>query len=292
MCAVIIRIQFIGEIKKSPEYPLTAEHTEFFAASLTSSLKTRWFFRPKILDKSDLTATHNLLTSVVCNKGLIYFSGMYVSKILIDSNILTSPKSQFSILALKADSVGNILWATSGQGLGRIEYMDAVAGQLVYLSGNFRDSIKLGGQSKYSNSRSLDVFITKITDYSITRGQISNGSYCAGGTIKIPFSKFGVFDSANVFIAQLSVEEGNFEKHHELGRLKSHNDGVIIGKLPLFQVVSSKFYRIRIISTKPSIQSYYRTDTLRLLIYSRDKADAGLPETICKGDTLKLNTFG
>lgn len=282
-----------GNKKFIPEYPKSSDHTELFAASLTPNLIPRWFFRPKVLDKTDIGKDFNYLSSIAVSKGLLYFSGQYVSKILIDSNILTSPTNLFSIIIFKADSLGNILWATnSGQGGGRTYYLDAKLGQSVYAAGVYTDSIKLGSRSKYSYSKQFDVFITKITDYSITRGRVISGPYCAGDTIKIPYTKFGIFDTANVFIAQLSDENGDFDKHFELGRLKSNRDSTIIGKLPLFKVVSSGKYRIRIISTKPAIQSYYRTDTLRLLIYSRDKADPGPPETICKGDTLKLNTYG
>jgi hypothetical protein len=187
-----------------------------------------------------------------------------------------------------------VLWAASGRSNGGITAMSALAGESVFASGLFYDSLILGRFSKYTNdgTGNFDAFITKITDYSITRGQVSSGPYCAGDTIKIPFSKFGIFDSTNRFVAQLSDENGNFDNPYELGRLKTNKEGTIIGKLPLFQVISSKKYRIRVISTSPKIQSYYRTDTLRLLIYSKDKANPGLPETICKGDTLKLSTFG
>ena len=282
-----------GNKKITPQYPASADHTELFAASLTSSLTPRWFFRPKVLDKTDIVKFGNYLVSVVCSKGMLYFSGEYVSKILIDSNILTSPTNVFSIIVLKADSLGNILWATSsGNGGGRAYCMDAKAGQSVQVAGVFTDSIKLGKHSEYNNTKEFDVFVTKLTDYSITRGKVSSGPYCAGDTIKIPYTKFGVFDSTNVFVAQLSDENGNFDKSIELGRFKSNKDGTIIGKLPMFQVVTSKLYRIRILSTNPKIQSYYRTDTLRLLIFSKDKANPGKDETICKGDTVKLSTYG
>lgn len=281
--------------KLSPEYPSSADHDELFAASITFTLNPRWFFRPKILDKSDIFKRDaNQLTNVVCSNNLLYMGGTFSSKILIDSNKLSSKPGSRDNLILKFDSVGNVLWATSGRSNGGITAMSALAGESVFASGLFYDSLILGRFSKYTNdgTGNFDAFITKITDYSITRGQVSSGPYCAGDTIKIPFSKFGIFDSTNRFVAQLSDENGNFDNPYELGRLKTNKEGTIIGKLPLFQVISSKKYRIRVISTSPKIQSYYRTDTLRLLIYSKDKANPGLPETICKGDTLKLSTFG
>lgn len=276
--------------KIAPGYTTGTNQTELFVASLTTTLAPRWFFRPKIYDPKNYYFGGNSIVRSACSEGLLYFSGYFTTKIIIDSNILDA--GRWNILLFKADSLGNILWATKGgSGFGGAAAMDAIAGKSVFAGGRFTDTITLGKNSKISNG-GYDAFITKITDFSIIRGRVSSGPYCAGDTIKIPYTKFGIFDTANRFIAQLSDENGSFDKLYELGRLKSNKDGTIMGKLPLFKVVSSKLYRIRIISTSPKIQSYYRTDTLRLLIYSKDKADPGPPETICKGDTLKLNTYG
>ena len=120
-------------------------------------------------------------------------------------------------MLLKTDSLGNELWATQGHGgysLGVT--MDAFAGKSIYVGGQFSDTLTLGKFSRISNGGS-DAFITKITDYSITRGKVSSGPYCAGDTIKISYTKFGLFDSTNVFVAQLSDENGNFDKSIELG---------------------------------------------------------------------------
>ncbi len=291
--------QFSDTLKWGNQYIITQFKTgsanqkkEIFIASISSSLKPRWFFRPKLLDTLKTYAISNI-SKLVESGGYIYAGGYLMHKLLINGQVLKPTGSANSdVIILKADFLGNILWVTTGNGIGGTESMSAVSSQSVFAGGYFRDKIQLGKYMDnalgYENS-----WLTKITDFSITRGKVSSGPYCAGDTIKIPYIKLGDFDTANVFIAQLSDENGNFEAgYRELGRLKSNKDGTILGKLPLFNVSSSINYRIRILSTKPSVQSYYLRDTLRLLIYSKDKAYPGPPETVCMGDSIKLNTYG
>ena len=265
---------------------------ELFAASITTSFQPRWFFRPKLLDSLN-NKDGNSILKLVHSGGYIYYGGCFTSKIIINGNVLKQAGLGTDILLLKFDFLGNILWTTTGHSpAGQVWAMAAVSDQSVFAGGFFMDKIQLG---KYKDSIKgyEDGWLTKITDYSITRGKVSSGPYCAGDTIKIPYSKLGDFDTANVFIAQLSDENGNFESdYRELGRLKTNKDGTIKGVLPSFKVSTSANYRIRILSTKPAVQSYYLRDTLRLLIYSRDKANPGPPETICMGDSIKLNTYG
>lgn len=78
----------------APEYLSSADHDEFFIASLTKDLKPRWFYRPKVLDKSDPYKAGNYIGKVSFSKGLLYFGESFNSEILIDSNILFSKKAQ------------------------------------------------------------------------------------------------------------------------------------------------------------------------------------------------------
>ena len=136
-------------------------------------------------------------------------------------------------------------------------------------------------------------YIAKTFDYNIVRGEVRRGPYCAGDTLLVPYTRAGEYDTANSFIAELSDEQGDFlGGERVLGRLKASGDSTVTGILPLVNVASSNRYRIRIRSTHPVVQSFFRLDTLKLLIYSRDKADPGRDTTICKGDTFRLNTFG
>ena len=269
--------------------------SQIYSASISTSFEKRWFFTPKILDPSNDAQTPGGVNFIKYKDGFLYTGGQFFNKIEINNTVLIPRAVLISFgefLIFKADTIGNILWATKGDGA--ISSMDTRFGSSVYAAGVFRTKIELGPfKDSTGKTTQFGRFLTKITDYSITRGKVSNGPYCAGDTIKVPYKLVGKFDTNNVFIAELSNEQGNFDGGgRELGRLKSNKDGVVKGTLPVFQVSTSTQYRIRIRSTSPKIQSYYVTDTLRLLIYSKDKANPGPPETICMGDSLKLNTYG
>lgn len=282
---------FIWAGKKiPPQYPSGYKFKESYVISLTLSLEPRWIFPIKVTDN---TKVGGGFSKSVTNEGYIYFVGSFFSKIVILGDTLIPSTSNGDVMIMKIDHLGNLLWITSG-GSEKVQNLclDAIAGKYVYVGGVFEKQIKFGSFKENAVGKQ-DGWILKIQDNSIFRGNIYKGPYCAGDTIKVPYTKEGDFDTSNYFIAELSDEEGNFESgFRELGRVKSNNSGTIIGRLPLFQVSTSGKYRIRIRSTYPRLQSFYRIDTLRLLIYSKDKADPGPPETICKGDTLKLNTYG
>ena len=273
-----------GKTKIKPRYKTGVNNFEVYAASIDLSLQPRWFFNPYVLDTTIDGEQSNGLNRVTSDDGFLYYGGRTSTKLLIDSTVINGD----GIILLKADSLGNILWANSGTG-GWISDMDVSKGR-VFSTGIFHGKVQFG---KNIDSSGSGTFITKITNYSIDRGKVKRGPYCAGDTIKIPFDLEGDFESSNVVIAELSNEKGTFDGgHHELGRIKCNKDSTIIGILPMFEVVSSPYYRIRVRSTKPLIQSFYLWDTLQVLIYSRDKANPGKDETICMGDSIKLNTYG
>jgi len=196
----------------------------------------------------------------------------------------------------KYDSLLNELWYlrtsdTSSVLNSAIAYFEST--QSIFLIGDFTYRNYLGNKLLNSVANSRDLYIAKINDYSISSRGVSSGPYCAGDTISIPYTKDGRFNSNNEFIAELSDENGDFSGgHRQLGRILSNKDSVIKGTLPLFDVVSSGQYRIRIISTSPVVQSYYRYDPLRLLIYSKDTANAGNDTMICYGSGTTLLTSG
>lgn len=193
-------------------------------------------------------------------------------------------------LNLKVDEKGNILWGF--RTLYPFSAMGTDANDNLYFQGRWDgDTIKFNNIKAFPTG--TDGFLGKTTDYAITRGNVYAGPYCAGDTINVPFTKNGDFDTSNFFIAELSDEFGIFDgRERELGRVKATKDSLVIGTLPLFKTASSGNYRIRIISTNPIVQSFYKLDSLRLLIYSRDKADPGPTDTLCLGDTIKLTTYG
>ena len=230
--------------------------------------------------------------TLIYHGGFIYAGGK-ISGDFTFGDIITYTSEGANIMT-KLDLRGNFLWAKRFAKSHSLQYVNNVSAfsKEILMVSIFSDTAYLNSQ-QFISSGSIDIIVAKIHDIEIYRGQVSKGPYCAGDTIKIPYTKDGDFNSGNQFIAQLSDADGNFTgKERELGRVTSTTDGTIKGPLPMFEVESSPNYRIRIISTDPVVQSYYKYDTLRLLIYSRDKADPGKPETICNGDSIRLSTYG
>ena len=193
-------------------------------------------------------------------------------------------------LFLKLDTLGNALWIDEKP---IIKAMAPNSGRQLVYGGVYQRSIVIDPWELSSPNWFASSYVAQTSEYNIVRGEVSNGPYCAGDTILVPYKALGVFQSDNEFFAELSDASGNFNGgEFELGRIKATTDSVIIGSLPLFEVRSSGSYRIRVRSTHPAVQSIFRLDTLRLLIYSRDKADPGGSETICRGDSIILNMFG
>jgi hypothetical protein len=248
-------------------------------------------------------STSNSVVSVTAgtsSKNEIYFGGrMFSGNLKLENTTLNTSTNTSSFFIAKMDTLGNLLWAFNNQGSSSQSGLFSLSCDSrndVYIGGNFNDSISIFNKSESTTSTTFpDGFLAKITDYSITRGEVFAGPYCAGDSMDIPFTIRGTYDLGNRFIAQLSDENGNFDdtaKIRTLGFIESTEDSVIRGKLPLFEVSSSGNYRIRVISTNPPVQSFFQRDSLRLLIYSRDKAEPGPDETICLGDSFQLNTFG
>ncbi len=275
--------------------PNLKNNKNLFIASISTSFEPQWFYSPIITD-FDNKLNHTRFVQFY--NGFVYWGGFFNNSLNINNSSFEPSYFSRNFFIIKTDPIGNILW-TSGtrtsneQGL--LNTLKVNKTNSIFAGGYFLDSLKLGKfihTFKNSNLNSA-AFITKITDYDITRGKVKSGPYCAGDTILVPYTHIGNFDTSNYFIAELSDEKGEFiGKQRELGRLKTNLDSAVKGILPDFEVSTSGNYRIRIRSTAPAIQSYFILDSLRLLIYSRDKADPGPADTICFMDTLQLNTFG
>ncbi|MCZ2131444.1 MAG: hypothetical protein LC109_14415, partial [Bacteroidia bacterium] len=223
--------------------------------------------------------------------GQLTGDSVYLSNTLFGTGLTAGSK----LFIAKADTLGNLLWGFANGNLNVVTSINSMTVDTVgnlLLAGVFVGKVRIFNDS-LANNNIAGSFLAKITDYSITRGEVLSGPYCAGDTFLVPYTKMGNYDTANYFIAELSDEKGNFEGgERELGQMKSTQDSTIIGRLPLFQVASSGNYRIRVRSTHPPVQSFYKLDSLRLLIYSRDKADPGPSETLCYGDSFQLHTYG
>jgi hypothetical protein len=250
------------------------------------------FLKPLIRTISKNNNISCTISQMIFNNNFYYVAG-YVSGEISINGTITNNSSGLNFFA-KLDQLGNILWFVryGNNTYSTTQFSMCKLNKDFYLISNFMDSVILD-TVYYNIGNRNSSYISKIHDYSITRGIVSSGPYCAGDNILVPYTTDGSFESDNQFIAELSDENGNFDGfHRELGRIYARKDSFITGQLPLFDVQSSPNYRIRILSTHPPIQSYYRYDTLRLLIYSKDTANADSDTNICYGQTLQLKTSG
>lgn len=236
--------------------------------------------------------------SLITNEGISAIAlGQIVDPALIlpDSVVIPAKKNNGDFFTMKLDTFGNVLWQYNLGSYSTQEYAKTaiIEDDGVVVSGTFDSTTTLGNYTLTSNG-GTDALLFKITDNSIYRGNIKKGPYCAGDSIEVPYRAYGKYADTNTFFAELSDENGNFYgTPRQLGSLKTNAlQGTIRGVLPLFDVVSSGKYRIRIRSNSPFVQSFMRYDSLYLLIYSKDKANPGADTTICLGDTLQLKTTG
>jgi len=74
---------------------------------------------------------------------------------------------------------------------------------------------------------------------------------CIGSSLSIPYTTSGVFNTGNVFTAQLSDSTGNFSNPTTIGSITNTSSNTITGTLPA-GVIGSNF-KIRILSSSPSL---------------------------------------
>jgi len=250
----------------------------------------------KIIESTDtVSGSQGLNVNFKGEFGL--FSGVIKtsSRILPDSlKINTYIFQDENGFAMKLDTFGNVLWYFWNGKYGVSEYFgnSIMNDSFIFLNGVFNGISVFGKDTLISNGGS-DAFLTKITDNSIIRGNVRDGPYCAGDSIFIPYRAYGKYEDTNTFFAELSDENGNFYgTPRVLGKLKAKGSGTVRGVLPLFDVLSSRNYRIRIRSNSPFVQSFMRYDSLHLLVYSKDKANPGKDTTICYGNKVKIAAKG
>jgi len=97
-----------------------------------------------------------------------------------------------------------------------------------------------------------DYNVNIIEPISISTGSISPLSLCTGDSFNIPFTLIGIYNSGNIFTAQLSDASGSFSSPTNIGTLSQTTAGTIIGTLPTNTILGSG-YRVRVISSNPAI---------------------------------------
>lgn len=123
---------------------------------------------------------------------------------------------------------------------------------------------------------------------SINTGSIAT-SYCitksVGASVTIPFTSIGVYNSGNVYTAQLSDKTGSFTSPVNIGTLASTgNSGNISATIPAGTPFGTK-YLIRIVSSNPSVISNDNGSNITITL-----ADNSI--TPVSPQTLQVNASG
>jgi hypothetical protein len=84
--------------------------------------------------------------------------------------------------------------------------------------------------------------------------QITNSTdnLCSGAEFDLSFSVDGEFESSNIFTAELSDNNGNFQNSVVIGTTNGTKSGIILCKLPV-DCTNGTNYKLRITGTKPSV---------------------------------------
>jgi hypothetical protein len=138
---------------------------------------------------------------------------------------------------------------------------------------------------------------TSVAQNTIVVDTIIQTSFCAGGSVVIPYSlPNGDYNFGNVFTAQLSGDQDllclfeTFENPIDIGALPYWGGGFILGQVPDSMTLGT--YRIRMISSDPPDTSNISPNCLLITnLPGAVFAITGTPadDTLCQGDSVELS---
>lgn len=114
---------------------------------------------------------------------------------------------------------------------------------------------------------------------------ISTSLYATGASIQIPFTITMPINPGNFFTAQLSDSSGSFASPTNLGTIISSTSGTISGNIPV-NAIPGLNYRVRIISTSPSLVSEESSEPIRIIV--PPQITSFTPTTANAGQTLVI----
>ncbi|HET6245994.1 MAG: T9SS type A sorting domain-containing protein [Bacteroidetes bacterium] len=129
--------------------------------------------------------------------------------------------------------------------------------QNIYLSGSFASDTTFFGPIVLTKgfNESNPSFLAKLKlvkpdPSELFAVKVVGDRFCSGDSIKVIYEVVTFYDPGNIFIAELSNEQGDFTSPFYLGEIQSNVSGKIIGKIP-DQINPGRGYRVRVRSTNP-----------------------------------------
>ncbi len=140
-----------------------------------------------------------------------------------------------------------------------------------------------GKYPQYSNL--IDITI------SITTAAVKTNN-CAGSSISVPYVNTGLYNSGNVFTAQLSDASGSFATPINIGTLASYTAaGTISALIPLNTTLGTG-YRIRVVSSSPAITGKDNGSNISINPYLAVTASVSPSPNVCAGSSVTLTGGG
>lgn len=101
----------------------------------------------------------------------------------------------------------------------------------------------------------LTLFLSiPVFSQSISNIMVNGNKFCENDIFSVSYAVSGNFLNDNVFIAQLSKNDGSFSSFTNIGNVKNTNSGTISCTLPS-NIINDNRYRIRVISSNPYVVS-------------------------------------
>ena len=127
--------------------------------------------------------------------------------------------------------------------------------------------------------------------YNLDVNAISGSPFCAGAAVSVGYTRLsGVFNSGNVFTAQLSDASGSFTSPVSIGTLTSTTSGTISATIPS-STPAGTGYRIRVVASNPVAVSY--DNGVNLNVNALPTATiSGNGGSICAGNTASFTLSG
>jgi len=189
------------------------------------------------------------------------------------------------------------LWITvfdnDGNKIGDMDYGGNDADLITDIEADDDDVFVVGWTNSYMNgnktvqrcNQSADGWIIRLTNILYVRSPTPT-AICSNNTnIDVAYTAYNVFQNGNVFTAQLSDENGDFNYFTNIGQLAGTQSGTIPSILPA-GLPSSDKYKIRVVASLPADT----TSGYTIAIQGPPQVHLGNDTTICSNIPLTLGT--
>jgi hypothetical protein len=130
---------------------------------------------------------------------------------------------------------------------------------------------------RYNSTNSMNGSICVASQGTISTGTITGSPFCAGSSISVPFTSYGVYGAGNLYRAQLSDASGSFASPTNIGSIASTaNSGSISAAIPAGTAYGTS-YRIRVTSNTPAVTGSDNGTNITI---------NALPQGVFSGNTL------